>query len=177
MGFLIRLVLLIFLMGSAIAQRIPLPTIDMCGAPLAIGMGKASVLDRAAKECTFTKSPVKNTDSWLLTSNGNPKEPRGIVEFEAGKLSSVKRSWAPRNNSDSDEFARALVVAMDNIIETKDKTSPSSVGTRITHDREFDFYSLAITLPTGRKVAVTLIQAASTHKTVMLDIEESIDRQ
>jgi hypothetical protein len=135
--------------------------LDICGVHLVVGMSKDKAFDQMARECTFTKFGT-TTDAWVLADTSPQKVPQGIVEFQSAKLSSAKRSWAPASGS-SDEFARALIVAMDNVVETNDKVSTAVVQPRITHSREFDVYSLDISLPTGRRVAVMVMYHISTH--------------
>jgi hypothetical protein len=173
MTFLKIFVMMISAVSLVFAQTRSPVAIDLCGVSLGIGTTKAVVFDKLGKDCNLTKVDSIGPDAWVVVDNGPKKTAKGAVVFQNGKVSSVKRSWAP-DSSASDDFARALVVAMDKTIGPG-KSSPSSVVTKITHGQDFDFYELSIFLPSSHELSVSVMQDVSTRKTVLLDIEESVN--
>jgi hypothetical protein len=156
------------------------PEMNICSVPLALGMAKSIAIDKLSQTCKMTKVPELGADTWLVEEKFDGGTGVGIVEFEAGQTSAVKRSWVPaKDDYGAEDFARGLISAVESGLQGR-SGAVGTVSYVIKREPATTMYLMRLALPDEhRQVEVVLMEdsAKSDGKRVrMLDVLESIGR-
>lgn len=142
--------------------------------PLTIGMVRDVFIEKMSERCKVTKVPVGD-DSWVISERSDESHPIGMVEFTAGRISEVRRSWAPNDDRAAD-FARNIVSAVESGLQGR-TSSTGTINYRISREPDLNPYQLILSLPDHREVRISLIEnpaSSASKRIIMLDIDEAI---
>jgi hypothetical protein len=151
---------------------------NICSVPLTIGMTKGAFTDKISQFCDMRKVPA-GADSWALKEKGQDGKAVGIVEFSAGRISEVRRTWAPKGGRyQPEDLARSLVSAVESALQGRNAVT-GIVSYTVKREPDMTLYQVTLSLPNHREVRVALIEDPAKpigRSVIMLDVEEFIVR-
>jgi len=145
-------------------------------APVAIGMDRATVMEKLLKSYKLEKSGDDPTeDSWQIlekkASDASPTNLVGLVSFRDGKVVWASRQWGSFEGSEAQQLARSLAGLISNLNDEGKRAAVVEAHTRVAPGHEFQ----TIRLTFGKKRVMVHI-SRSRDGDGIVSIQETVER-